>query len=222
MPAKMDFPVEIWMRIFEHMHSENIARPPAIAKYAASLSIHGDSIQAAQTLPKFEQECWIQTRPLYAINQTSRAAAIKLRLCLHVLRTCRKPLLASQCLDEWDAQSWRTLPDPGSVTGCVAVQLYGEDGDESLQAEYREQRACHRLLTEYVTARTHYLRLETAKRVVLFVDDKRCAQRQIEMADGVKCKIERFWREERTENGRVEIVPWESRAVVLFAAPAAD
>lgn len=197
------------MRMFEHMHSENIARPPAIAKYASSLSIHGDSIQAAQTLPKFEQECWIQTRPLYAINQTSRAAAIKLKLCLRVLQTCQKPLLASQCLDEWDSQSWCTLPNPRPVTGCVAVRLYGEDGDESLQAEYREKRACHRLLQDYVTARTHYFHLDSVKRVVLFVDDRRCAQRQIEMAEGVKCKIERFWREERAGNGRVEIVSWE-------------
>jgi hypothetical protein len=34
-PTNKDLPIELWMQIFEHVRSEDYARPRSVAKYAA-------------------------------------------------------------------------------------------------------------------------------------------------------------------------------------------
>jgi hypothetical protein len=108
-PPKTDLPVDVWMCVFDHIPTDDdYARPKSIAAYASSLHTDGDSIEAAKTLPEFEKRSWSKTRPLYAINRNSRGAALKLQLCMHVLRTSKKPLVPS----EWRRTFRRFLIQP--------------------------------------------------------------------------------------------------------------
>lgn len=78
------------MRAFEYVRTDDYARPAVVANYKRSLAVHGDTLEAAQTLPAFRKKnrTWKQSRPFYHIDRTSRAAALNLNLCLRVLQQC--------------------------------------------------------------------------------------------------------------------------------------
>jgi hypothetical protein len=97
LPTNNSLPVELWMRIFEYVHfTKQFARPPMVAAYNSSLAAHGDSITAAsETLPAFEKHMWTQFRALYHIDRTSRAAALKLNMCLRMLEECKPPVIVA-------------------------------------------------------------------------------------------------------------------------------
>lgn len=96
-PAK-DFPVEIWMRIFEHtIHSNNAyARPEVIEAYKKALGKHAAIRKVLKKLRPFERRFWSTTRNYYAINRNSRAAAVKLRLARELLASCKQPVELEQ------------------------------------------------------------------------------------------------------------------------------
>jgi hypothetical protein len=82
-------PIELWMRVFEYLHNtKDYARLSVTTDCQSSLAIHEDSVEAARILPAFEKHTWAQTRTLYHIDRTSRAAALKLKLCLRKLEAC--------------------------------------------------------------------------------------------------------------------------------------
>lgn len=57
-------PVELWMRVFEYVRTDDYARPAVVANYKRSLAIHGDTLEAAQTLPAFaKNETYLETVP---------------------------------------------------------------------------------------------------------------------------------------------------------------
>jgi hypothetical protein len=93
-------PIELWMRVFEYLHNtKDYARLSVTTDCQSSLAIHEDSVEAARILPAFEKHTWAQTRTLYHIDRTSRAAALKLKLCLRKLEACKAPAPAMQRAD---------------------------------------------------------------------------------------------------------------------------
>lgn len=108
----MDFPVEIWMRIFELMEPNfwMVIRPhphildgynevyaefdrrPTAGKSDATLETMKVELEAAKQLREFELLAWKETRPLYQINRNSRTAAIKTRTAGRLLNASRPAL----------------------------------------------------------------------------------------------------------------------------------
>jgi hypothetical protein len=216
-PTNKDLPIELWMQIFEHVRSEDYARPHSVAEYAASLDQHGDDdIAAANDIRQLERESWQRTRPLYAISRNSRAAALKLRLCLRVLQTCKEPVFASSCLEEWDAlssSSQRLLGRPEAEAGLtpqksVALQFYPADLHESEQYErYKELHAAFRLFRMRNTAAaTHYLRLDTTSRVILLFDPCWETLDLDGWARHLKEQITKFWNGKGITDGQVDVM----------------
>jgi hypothetical protein len=216
-PTNKDLPIELWMQIFEHVRSEDYARPHSVARYAASLDLHGDDgITAANDLHLLERESWQRSRPLYTISRNSRAAALKLRLCLRVLQTCKEPVFASRCLEEWDAlpsSCQRLLGRPEAEAGlapqkCVALQLYPADLHESEQDQmYKELHAAFRLFRMRNTAAaTHYLRLDTTSRVILLFDPCWGTLDFDGWARHLKEQITKFWDGKGITDGQVDVM----------------
>jgi hypothetical protein len=220
-PTKKDLPIELWMQIFEHVRSEDYARPCSVAKYASSLVAHDDDgIGAAKSLHKFERESWQRSRPLYAITRNSRAAALKLRLCLRVLQSCKEPVFASRCIEEWDAlsaPSRRLLGRPEAEAGlasqkCIALQFYpaGSDGPLGRNERHKELHEAYQLLGHpyYTAAVRHYFRLDTARRVVLLFDPCRQTRDRNDWARLLKEQITKFWARKGITDGQVDALSW--------------
>jgi hypothetical protein len=213
--SNKDLPIELWMQISEHVRSEDYARPRSVAEYAASLALHGDDgIEAAKSLPHLERESWRRSRPLYTINRNSRAAALKLRLCLRVLQTCEVPVLASKCLEEWDAlsvSSRQLLGTPKAEAGpaaqkCVVLQLYPSDSYGSGREEmYKELHAVFRLLMEHDAAAV-YLRLDTARHVALLSDPCWQTRKRDSWARLLKERASEFWERKGITDGQMDVL----------------
>lgn len=60
-PTHKTLPVELWMRVFEYVRTDDYARPAVVANYKRSLAVHGDNLEAAQTLPAFEKKTNLET-----------------------------------------------------------------------------------------------------------------------------------------------------------------
>jgi hypothetical protein len=216
-PTQKDLPIEIWMQIFEHVRSEDYARPHSVAKYAASLDLHGDDgIAAANDLHQLERESWQRSRPLYTISRNSRAAALKLRLCLRVLQTCKEPVFASRYLEEWEALSASSQRHLGRLEAeaglapqkSVALQFYPADLHEPEQYErYKELHAAFRLFRMRNTAAgTHYLRLDTTSRVILLFDPYWETLDLYGWARHLKEQITKFWDGKGITDGQVDVM----------------
>ena len=115
-------PVEVWMQIFEHVHIEDYARQAVVAVYRSSVAVYGDSIKAAEPLPPFEKRTWKRIRGLYHIDRNSRAAALKLNMCLRGLQECRGPSLAAKRLARV-AQLMRRGLFPNLLPNYVAISV---------------------------------------------------------------------------------------------------
>lgn len=58
-PTTKTLPIELWMRVFEHVdNTKHYARPPVVAVYKSCL------ITAARALPAFEKRSWKQSKGL--------------------------------------------------------------------------------------------------------------------------------------------------------------
>jgi hypothetical protein len=206
-PTKKYLPVELWMRVFEYVSAgDEFARPKFVKKYAGSLSAYGaDNLQAAKVLPKFEKRTWVQTRHLYAIDRSSRAAALTLQLCLQVLQKCRHPVVPSDLLAQSDI-----IQDMDDIKGAlgpldlrhVAIQLHRKSNYLSLK---EEASAALALIGDGVSAR-YCLSLGSASRVELILHPKHDSEAAYYYADEVEDVIKSFWRRYNIPAGQVEIV----------------
>ena len=147
----MDFPTEVWMQVFEQLtHDTHYARPIVIGRFvdanrrhaaqglkfaACDNSNKNDVIQ----LPPFELSAYKATIPYYGINKCSRAAAEKLGLTSHLLKTCTPPLrtLPFGKLDDEQKITLKTQRATAIASGRVVLEMYnphalGEFRDLSL------------------------------------------------------------------------------------------
>jgi hypothetical protein len=199
------------MVFFEHIHTEeDYARPQFVAKYAGSLGIHGDGIEAAKTLPEFEQRSWVKTRPLYSINHNSRAAALKLQLCMHVLRTSEKPLVPSECYHQarlpysHSSSSYVPVLVLPPALPYVVIRLYAQDGALRVFSKYNYALF---LASEGARARPCF-NLIAARRVMLLTNPTaaRDAQLTSERPGNISGNIQNFWLRNGILDGTVEFL----------------
>jgi hypothetical protein len=77
----MELPVELWMKVFEHLQlDDSSARPCHMHHYLNTTPSASESADVAEEqgvagLPNDEKELWKTTRSYYGISRTSRAAA---------------------------------------------------------------------------------------------------------------------------------------------------
>jgi hypothetical protein len=208
--ATTDLPPEVWMVVFEQIHSEeDYARPEFVAKYADSLSIHGDSLEAARTLPDFEQRSWLKTRPLYAINRNSRAAALKLQLCLHILRSFRKPVAASEYFGllivfSRVSSPLYSMPVPAPVSPHIVIQFPAQQ-DPSINFD---NFVAIGLARQYMYAGMQWLKWHPERRVILLPDLASTGDAQLAFQWPRKLRyiILEIWLRNGIRNGTVEIL----------------
>jgi hypothetical protein len=197
-------PVELWMRVFDYLHNAtDYARPSVTMAYKRSLAIHSDTIKAAQTLPPFEKRSWKLSRTLYHIDRTSRAAALKLRLCLRVLAACKTPLHPIE-----QTQLVFDLIKAGvykqSSPSYVAIQI-DASRDES------QRRVEAGIVVEMVSGVfdhlvVHSLGLRTAKHVVLLDRCNWDTREMVACGREIEGAVYEFWRRNDIPAGVVEIV----------------
>ena len=95
-PTTSTLPIELWMRVFEHVDdTKDYARPPVLAVYKSSLAVCSDGTTAAQTRPAFEKRTWKQSRAFYhTLTGSAERAALKPNMYLRMLEGSRAPSLA--------------------------------------------------------------------------------------------------------------------------------
>jgi hypothetical protein len=203
-PTNNSLPVELWMRVFEFLHNtKDYARPPVVAVYKSSLGAHGDSIEAAQTLPPFEKRTWKQTRTLYHIDRTSRAAALKLNLCLRLLEECKAP--------------WPALKTMAKVAHIRYYRAFVPAKPEYLAIEVTEQpelwggymeagRVVRCLSSRNDDVVVHALGLGSAKRIVLLDRCNWDTCCMLARAREIEHAMYRFWKRKGVKPGVIEIV----------------
>jgi hypothetical protein len=204
--TKTDLPSEVWIVVFEHIYEEDgFARPNSVADYASSLNNHGDSIEAAKIMPSFVKRSWSKTRPLYAINRNSRAAALKLQLCLRVLRASRKPLVLSECFDfrsiDFTINIYELPPVP--VHRSVAVEISANPKDSCPVGHWH---LASNLLMQNERGR-RYADMIAARHVVLLVSPTAPQDAQVDSGwpEAFREMILEFWLRNNILNGTVEI-----------------
>jgi hypothetical protein len=202
--TQTDLPSQIWMVVFEHIHEEdNFARPKSVAEYASSLSTYGDSIEAAKTLPPFEKRSWSKTRPLYSINRNSRAAALKLQLCLRVLRTFRKPLVLSECFGNigFSINIYDLAPVPAHRS--VAIEISAQP---TASCPVGHWHLASNLIMQNAMGR-RYADLIAARHVVLLVSPTASQDAHVdsEWPEGFREMILSLWQRSSILDGTVEI-----------------
>lgn len=203
-PTNKSLPVELWMRIFEYVRTDDYARPAVAMACKRSLAIHGDTTQAAATLPAFEKRTWKLSRTFYHIDRASRAAALKLKLCLRTLQESKAPLHAMD-----HRQPLAELVNAGvynkSHLCYVAIQV--TEAQEAHRRDVQARTVVFLLLSGgYADVMVHSLDLGTAKHVVLL---SRCDWDTPEMlARGreIEGAVYEFWRRNDIEAGVVEVV----------------
>jgi hypothetical protein len=62
------------MRAFEYVRTDDYARPAVVANYKRSLAVHGDTLEAAQTLPAFRKKTVLGNSPDPSTTSTGPAA----------------------------------------------------------------------------------------------------------------------------------------------------
>jgi hypothetical protein len=215
--TETDLPPEVWTIVFEQLHTEgDYARPECVAKYAGSLNIYGDSIKAAKTLPEFEQRSWVKIRPLYTINRNSRAAALKLQLCLRVLQTSRKPVILSEYFPRperlsirvhWSVPAYVLVPVSESVPATApanrSIVIAIPSRSEPLNGDWY---SAFQLVTQDAGAKQH-VDLIAARRVVLLVSHTGSQDAQVnsEWPGDFREMILQFWLRNGITDGTVEI-----------------
>jgi hypothetical protein len=202
--TQTDLPSEIWMVVFEHIQKEdNFARPDSVAEYASSLDTHGDSIEAAKTLPPFEKRSWSKTRPLYSINRNSRVAALKLQLCLRVLRTFRKPLVLSECFGNigFSINIYDLAPVPAHRS--VAIEISAQP---TASCPVGHWHLASNLIMQNAMGR-RYADLIAARHVVLLVSPTASQDAHVdsEWPEGFREMILSLWQRSSILDGTVEI-----------------
>lgn len=202
-PTTKTLPIELWMRVFEHVdNTKHYARPPVVEVYKSSLAVYGDTITAAQTLPAFEKRSWKQSRAFYHIDRTSRAAALKLNFCLRMLEESRAPSLAMR-----SAAKVTRLLRQGRVPEVQPEYLVIKVSEEAeVLRAYREAgRVLDSLSGVSDGVVLHSLGLGTAKHIVLL---ERCNWNTFSMlarSREIELAIYEFWRRDGIPTGVVEI-----------------
>jgi hypothetical protein len=137
---------------------------------------------------------------------------------LRVLQTCKEPVFAYRSLTEWDNLSVSSRQflsrseaeaEP-AVQKCVALQLYPADlyGPEpGWRQMYKELHVALRLLGVHDTAAV-YLRLDTARRVVLLFDPCWQTPDRDKWARLLEEQITEFWEQEEITDGRVDVLSY--------------
>jgi hypothetical protein len=196
-------PTELWMQVFEYIHTEDYARPSVVAVYKSSVAVYGDTIKAASTLPAFEKRTWKRVRELYHIDSSSRAAALKLHMCLRGLQNCKAPK--------------QTMRNMAMVARCIRSGSYSEMTPEYVPFEVSDQpevlsgyqeagRVVECLSSSRDGAVSYALGLRTAKHIVLL---ERCnwdTYSMLARAQEIECAIYEFWQRKGITAGVVEVV----------------
>lgn len=153
MLSKMDFPVEIWMRVFELLEPDDymVVRSEGLLEYKKvhdeeqtddECMIRAVEQEAMSKLPAFEQRTWLKTRVYYAINQNSRAAAVKMRLSKRLLaRSWREWDLFIHRMDEgMHKRALKNMPTRtvNRLRSYIAIQLTHKSAKMDLQQELRD------------------------------------------------------------------------------------
>lgn len=82
----MDLPIELWIRVFEHIdHKPHKTRAFAIEKWLSDSNSGKENI----ALPSFEKGIWKSARSYHRINQASHNAASMIDLSTNLLRSCK-------------------------------------------------------------------------------------------------------------------------------------
>lgn len=223
----MDLPVELWMRVFEHIDlNDCYARGDFVQRYKDVRETepqnlnhrdtdYHDNITARKTLLPFEESFWASTRALYAVNRNSRAAAQRLRLSQSLLFRCGVPTEL-----EWGSFRWIDPldPDPPSTYShgpsvFMVFRLF------SLSKKKWSARSRHFLWMNILPhsddppalvppmCATH---LRVARHVVLLSgttppQEAALAALELHAVKKLKSVMEQFWKMNNIQDGRVEV-----------------
>jgi len=196
-------PIEIWMQVFEYVHTDDYARPSVIAVYKSAVAVYGDSIKAAETLPAFEKHTWKRLRELYHIDSNSRAAALKLHMRLRGFQDCKAPKLAMRNL-AMVARCVRGGSLPETTPDCVAFEV--SDQPEVLSGYKEAGRVVESLSGSWDGTVSYSLGLRTAKHIVLLEWCNWDTYSMLARAQEIECAIYEFWRRKGITAGVVEVV----------------
>lgn len=130
MAARMDLPVEIWMRVFELLDEGEAvtARRPYIQRFIDASGKLGESEESAlKILPNHERKVWTAAKRYYGINANSRAAAQRTNLTIAILRGSNKPAenLYRACLGQNLEASSASFRFMVQLQPTVTVELFG-------------------------------------------------------------------------------------------------
>jgi len=84
----MEFPVELWMRIFEHVQLEDTRHVHHLCNSTTRSALEERRI--IQTAPILHRIAWAKAMFFYQINRNSRSAAERLRLTRLLLCACER------------------------------------------------------------------------------------------------------------------------------------
>lgn len=215
----MNLPVELWMRVFEELDSDEYARSQCISRFNHELQLSQSSNEEAAVaeLPPFEKRTWRTLRSFYAVNHNSRVAALKVRLTQRLLPLCKSPTkLYRPNVYGGDAISYSRQDRPYSPRSQdrLVIELFPW---ENLLAESIRTLIRGTYLKNHVDvwrAIPNPLCAEElrAARHVVLLPPLTYMDARMEMARGpysplniTKRAIERFWQENGITDGRVEV-----------------
>lgn len=161
----MNLPIELWMRVFEHLSLDMHCARKDVTGYfleatdwnaAQKLKVPNFEERYVRQLPRFELRAWKATRACYAINRNSRTAALKLSLTNLLLRTCPPPLrLLPFGVPEKDFTSAVAAQRfAATSSGCLALELFNLDLLRQVRNERMNsmsagtQRVCNEAFTD--------------------------------------------------------------------------
>ncbi|KAM0708298.1 hypothetical protein Q7P35_004949 [Cladosporium inversicolor] len=202
-PTNKSLPVELWMHIFEYVHAtKDYARPSVVVVYKSALAFYGDTTRAAVPLPAFEKRTWTHSKALYHIDRTSRAAALKLDMCLRQLEACKAPALAMRNAARI-ARQLKQGKAPEAAPDYLAIEV--SDQPDVLTGYREAGRVIESLAGLKDDVATHSLGLGTAKRIVLLERRNWDTFSMVARAWEMECAIHEFWRRNGIPAGVVEI-----------------
>lgn len=133
----MNLPIELWMRVFEHLTLDHVcARENITCNFlraidwdaAQKLKVPHFEEKCVRELPGFELQAWKTTRSYYAVNRTSRAAALRLCLTNMLLRICPAPLrLLPFGIPDEDRQEFTAQRSAAMTSGRLALELFNPE-----------------------------------------------------------------------------------------------
>lgn len=131
----MDLPIELWMRVFEHLTLDHVcARENVTCNFlratdwdaAQKLKVPHFEEKCVRELPGFELQAWKATRAYYGINRTSRTAALRLSLTNMLLRICPAPVRLLP-FGIPDGEGFAAQRSAAMASGRLALELFNPE-----------------------------------------------------------------------------------------------